>query len=81
MASLKSAISLHCKNCSYDPKCTGTWREQVEMCTVKSCALWEVRPVTTATVQQNRKPRGKNLDINLTEELLDDNESEFVYQE
>ena len=57
MASLKKCIQEHCKNCTYDPSAPGTWREQVENCTVKSCSLWTVRPMTMSTINANRKPR------------------------
>lgn len=60
MASLKKCIENHCKNCSYDATQPGTWREQIEACTVKSCALWEVRPVTVATINLNRKHRNQD---------------------
>ena len=54
MASLKKAIEQKCKDCTYDSACPGTWREQVEACTVKRCALWEVRPVSVNTVNLRR---------------------------
>ncbi len=60
MASLKKCISQHCKNCTYDQESPGTWREQVENCTVVSCALYEVRPMTMTTINANRKTRGGN---------------------
>lgn len=45
--SLRAAINQQCKSCIYDPKAgTGTWRQQVEACTVKHCALYPVRPVS-----------------------------------
>ena len=44
--SLRKAINAHCKACIYDPNArTGTWRQQVEACTVKRCDLYPVRPV------------------------------------
>lgn len=54
MASLKKAIEQKCKDCTYDSACPGTWREQVEACRVKSCALWEVRPVSVNTINLRR---------------------------
>lgn len=45
--SLRKLINQHCKDCVYDPKSgLGTWRQQTEGCTVKSCALYPVRPVS-----------------------------------
>ena len=54
MASLKKAIEQKCKDCTYDTAAPGTWREQVEGCTVKRCALWEVRPVSVNTINLRR---------------------------
>lgn len=59
MASLKAAVNLMCKQCIYDKAEPGTWREQAENCQAKTCALWEVRPRTAATIAANRKPRKK----------------------
>ena len=75
MASLKKAISAHCKNCTYDPCAGGTWREQVEGCTVTSCALWEVRPRSTAIVIAVRKSRTENeIDLDSIIDGLEDDE-------
>lgn len=64
MASLKSAIAEKCKQCTYDPSSKGTWREQTESCTVRSCALWAVRPLTVATITVNRTQRNElNIDL------------------
>ena len=42
------AINQHCKDCIYDPSNgTGAWRQQVEACTVTSCALYLVRPMSS----------------------------------
>lgn len=57
MASLKQAINNMCKTCIYDKAEPGTWREQVENCSVTKCELYEVRPMTGATINANRKPR------------------------
>ena len=44
---LRKAIDQFCKDCIYDPywKGGGTWRQQVEGCPSKSCALYEIRPL------------------------------------
>jgi hypothetical protein len=56
MASLKKAIAAKCKDCIYDQAIPGSWLSQVEACTsVKSCALWPVRPLTIASINQQRK--------------------------
>lgn len=57
MASLKAAINAMCKQCIYDKAEPGTWRDQVENCQAVTCALYEVRPMTGATINANRKPR------------------------
>ena len=43
--SLRSAINDHCRECSYDPKVSGTWREQIAACPSVNCHLHDVRPV------------------------------------
>ena len=45
--SLRGCINLHCRDCIYDKTNGGTWRQQVQACTVNECALYQVRPVTT----------------------------------
>lgn len=50
MASLRQAINDHCKSCIYDNLAAGTWRQQVTLCSVISCPLWEVRPKATSTI-------------------------------
>ena len=47
--SLRGAINSHCRDCIYDATRNaglGSWRQQVEACTVTKCALYEVRPVS-----------------------------------
>jgi hypothetical protein len=47
--SLRGAINRKCKECIYDPVSgTGAWRQQVQNCMSKSCALYEVRPTSKA---------------------------------
>ena len=62
MASLKKCIEQKCKDCSYDSQQSGSWRQQVENCTVQSCALWEVRPITMETLHQRRKANNDALE-------------------
>lgn len=55
--SMRTAIDLKCKDCIFDPKAgLGTWRQQTEACTLKSCSLWPYRPKSasksTATTGQ-----------------------------
>ena len=44
MATRQGAINEKCKDCIYDPKAGGNWRQQTSACTIKSCALWPFRP-------------------------------------
>lgn len=78
MASLKKAVEAKCKDCTYDKLCPGTWREQVEQCNIRSCALWPVRPMSVATIILKRKERNENdIDIDaLVAGLPDDEEVE-----
>lgn len=42
--SLRALLNAHCRDCIYDPTNGGSWRKQVENCTVTVCALYSVRP-------------------------------------
>ena len=48
--SLRKAINQHCLICVHDKTAAGTWRQQVTLCGVKSCALYDVRPKPTSPV-------------------------------
>lgn len=74
MASLKKCIEDKCKDCTYDKLAPGSWRHQVEECNVRSCALWEVRPITMETMLARRKAKG-SADVNL-DALVDGLEDE-----
>ena len=63
MASPQQAINAKCKDCIYDEHNGGTWREQTEGCTVKSCPLFELRPVSAATKKQRSEDRFNALSI------------------
>jgi hypothetical protein len=45
--SLRAPVNAKCRDCSYDPKGGGTWREQVAACSCPSCPLYPVRPLPT----------------------------------
>jgi len=51
--SLRKCIDENCRNCIYDEQAKGTWRQQVTLCTVESCAMYPVRPITKATIPDN----------------------------
>ena len=55
---LRSAINQKCRECIYDPCQPGTWRQQVQWCTVKQCPLWPVRP--TSSVDREAPKMGQN---------------------
>jgi hypothetical protein len=55
------AITAHCKECVYDNKDSGTWRQQTEACQITSCPLHQHRPVTGGRNASSRK-------LDLTEE-------------
>ena len=55
--SLRKAIDGKCFECIYDEKSgLGTWRQQVEKCTIESCSLWAVRPISAP---KKRETSGK----------------------
>lgn len=38
-------IAAKCRECTYDPRASGTWREQVAICSCPDCPLWRYRPL------------------------------------
>jgi hypothetical protein len=46
--SLRKSINAHCKDCIYDNLAPGSWRQQVALCPIDSCALYKVRPMPTS---------------------------------
>lgn len=67
--SLRKAINDNCKECTYDDAEPGTWRQQVENCTVTSCKLWPVRPISTTNRQQKRGKQPEALRRHREEQL------------
>lgn len=43
---LRPRVNSNCVTCTYDECSPGTWRHQIESCTVKTCAFWPIRPRT-----------------------------------
>jgi hypothetical protein len=80
MASLKKCIEEKCKDCTYDKADDGTWRDQVERCNVRSCALWPVRPLTVATINLIRKNKAASgvveIDVDALVDALPDEEDD-----
>ena len=42
---LRARINQKCRDCIYDGENGGTWREQVYLCTIQGCPLWDIRPM------------------------------------
>ena len=51
--SLRKAINQMCKSCIHDPLSPGTWRQQVFLCSAKSCPLWDIRAKPTSAIPQS----------------------------
>jgi hypothetical protein len=47
------AITKHCFECIYDQEAAGTNRQQVTLCSVRSCALYPYRPTTKALIPES----------------------------
>ena len=47
--SWRNAVNEKCKDCIYDEYGEGTWKAQVEACSMPDCPLYTIRPVTAAT--------------------------------
>ena len=45
---LRCRIDASCVSCIYDPFVRGSWRKQVEECSIPSCPSFDVRPRSTA---------------------------------
>ena len=81
MASLKKCIEQKCKDCTYDQYAPGSWRSQVQDCTVTRCALWEVRPITMETMLARRKGKtAGELDVASLIDGLDDEVEDDVVE-
>lgn len=51
--SMRQAINAKCKDCIYDPEeGGGTWRQQVEACTITDCPLYPVRPTSKGKAKE-----------------------------
>lgn len=62
--SLRKAINDHCKGCIYDPQSgLGSWRKQVELCTVTTCPLFPVRPISASGKPPNSGQQPKALRV------------------
>ena len=48
--SLRACVNDKCKSCIYDPEAAGTWLQQVTLCSVTTCPLYPVRPVSKSAI-------------------------------
>jgi hypothetical protein len=55
MNGMRAAINMKCRDCIYDKCAPGTWRQQVEGCTIKSCSLWPYRPKSKTSTTTTTK--------------------------
>ena len=53
--SLRNAINQKCKDCIYDPEVEGGWIQQVSLCELFDCPLWEHRPKPRTSSQSLKK--------------------------
>ena len=51
--SLRKKIDKNCKACTYDSACPGSWRQQVALCSIKSCAFWAIRAKPTSHIPES----------------------------
>ena len=51
--SLRKAVNKKCRDCIYDPLSKGTWRQQVNLCAVKSCPLWALRAKPSTCIPES----------------------------
>lgn len=45
---IRARVNAHCVSCIYDSLVEGSWRQQVSLCTVTSCPIWDIRANTRA---------------------------------
>ena len=44
---MRQAINAKCKECIFDSRASGKWRQQTEACRIESCPLHPYRPLAT----------------------------------
>ena len=42
----QQAINANCKECIYDQEAKGNWKQQVTVCTMRNCKLYDYRPIS-----------------------------------
>ncbi len=53
----QQAINANCRDCICDTAVPGTWKMQVEACTITKCALYPYRPVSESL---RERPQSRN---------------------
>lgn len=61
--SLRNCINAKCKECIFDPYSDGTWRQQIEQCSSPNCPLYDVRPRSQKSDNDNLSLRPQNQNI------------------
>ena len=51
--SLRKPVDEKCKDCIYDSAVPGTWRQQVSLCTIKTCSFWGIRAKPTSPIPES----------------------------
>jgi hypothetical protein len=51
--SLRKRINQNCKDCIYDSSAPGSWRQQVFLCSMKSCPFWDIRARPTSPIPES----------------------------
>ena len=51
----QQAINQNCKDCIWDQKAPGTWKQQVEACEIASCPFYPYRPKSDAGARESTK--------------------------
>lgn len=48
----QQAISAMCRSCVYDPAAAGNWKQQVTLCAVADCPLFDYRPLSRTPIPE-----------------------------
>lgn len=51
-AGFRKRIDDNCRECIYDEADNGTWRMQVQACTITRCQFWDIRAKTTGKTDE-----------------------------
>jgi hypothetical protein len=51
--SLRKRTDENCRDCIYDSLAPGTWRQQVSLCTIKTCPFWDIRAKPASPIPES----------------------------